>query len=385
MRTFDNHRTPSTFAPVSDAADLKRSPLHAAHLKLAARMVPFAGWEMPVQYSGIVEEHKAVRSSVGVFDISHMGQFLVSGADARSFLNRALTNDIAVLAPGQGQYTLLLNDQGGVIDDLIAYRLDDLTYYLVVNASMIDPDRERLLSLLSDNDIVQLTDLSPSTGGLAIQGPKSAETLARVFPEVPFPERNSIRAFEHDGQSLTLCGTGYTGERGFEFFAPAQHITFWFEQFIAAAQAEGGVAAGLGARDTLRLEMGYPLNGNDLSPEKTPLEAGLGFFVSFNKSDFAGRSALETQKNQGLPSKLTGFHMTAPSPPPRAHYRVLHDGQPVAEICSGGLSPTLGKGIGMAYLPLPLAKPGTPLQIEIRGRQYAAETVKKPFHQPSNT
>ncbi|TLD70303.1 glycine cleavage system aminomethyltransferase GcvT [Phragmitibacter flavus] len=374
------------FATVSDTADLKRSPLHAAHLKLAARMVPFAGWEMPVQYSGIVEEHKAVRANVGVFDISHMGQFLVSGADAQVFLNRALTNDISVLAPGQGQYTLLLNDQGGVIDDLIAYRLDSELYYLVVNASMIDPDRERLLSLLDPSADIALLDLSPATGGLAIQGPKSAETLSRVLPDVAFPERNTIQVVNTpEGQTVTLCGTGYTGEKGFEFFAPAEHITFWFEKFVEAAQAEGGMPTGLGCRDTLRLEMGYPLNGNDLSPDKTPLEAGLGFFVSMGKPDFAGKSALETQKNHGLPGKLTGFRMTAPSPPPRAHYPVLHDGQPIGEICSGGLSPTLGQGIGMAYLPLPLAKPGTPLQIEIRGRQYAAETVKKPFHQPSNT
>jgi len=347
-------------------------------------MVPFAGWEMPVQYSGIVDEHKAVRATAGVFDISHMGQFLVHGIDAEKFLNLALTNNVAALGMGEGQYTLLLNDKGGVIDDLIAYRLAPDRFYLVVNASMIDEDRERLLSLVGEL-AVKLEDLSAGTGGLAIQGPKSAEVLARVLPGTVFPARNTIHVIQHAGQTLTLCGTGYTGEKGFEFFSPAEHITTWFEQFVEAARAEGGMPAALGARDTLRLEMGYPLNGNDLSPEKTPLEAGLGFFVNWEKGDFAGKAVLANQKASGLPSKLVGFKMTVTSPPPRAHYAVLHDGEVVGEVCSGGLSPTLAQGIGMAYLPAALAKPGVLIEIEIRGRRFAAETVKKPFYQPPNT
>lgn len=348
-------------------------------------MVPFAGWEMPVQYSGIVEEHKTVRSTVGIFDISHMGQFLVTGSDAITFLNLALTNDITKLADGQGQYTLLLNDQGGIIDDLIAYRLDEQTYYLVVNASMIEADRTRLLSLLSEDADVALLDLSPATGGLAIQGPKSADVLARVLPNTPFPERNSIHIVKtNDGQTLTLCGTGYTGEKGFEFFTQTEFITTWFQKFIDAARAEGGLPAGLGSRDTLRLEMGYPLNGNDLSPHKTPLEAGLAFFVALNKPNFAGKPSLETQKNNGIPTKLAAFRMTAPSPPPRPHYTVFHQDQSVGETTSGGLSPSLSTGIGLAYLPTNIAKPGTTIEIEIRGKRYPAEIVKKPFYQPTN-
>lgn len=347
-------------------------------------MVPFAGWEMPVQYTGIVEEHKAVRQNAGVFDISHMGQFLVSGPEAESFLNHALTNNVAKLAPGEGHYTLLLNDQGGVIDDLIAYRLGPDRFYLVVNASMIDADRDRLLSLIG-SAAAGIEDLSPVTGGLAIQGPRSADVLRQVLPHAAFPARNTIQVIEQNGQSLTLCGTGYTGEKGFEFFAPAEHINMWFESFVTAARAVGGLPAALGARDTLRLEMGYPLNGNDLSPAKTPLEAGLGFFVDLQKTSFAGREALLQQKAAGLPSRLTGIHLTSSGPPPRAHYTVLHQGQTVAELCSGGLSPSLGKGIALAYLPPILAKPGILLEIEIRGKRYAAETTKKPFYHPPAT
>ncbi len=365
---------------MSEAAPLNRSPLHDAHAALGARVVPFAGWEMPVQYTSIVEEHKAVRERVGVFDISHMGQFLVEGRGAEAFLNRMLTNNIGRLAPGQGQYTLLLNEHGGVIDDLIAYRLSEREFFLVVNASMIDVDFAWLNSHAPDADL-RLVNISADTGGLAIQGPRSREVLRAVLGDgATFPGRNTILLSTTSAEVLQLCGTGYTGEEGFEFFAPAATITAWFEKFVKAAREQGGLPVGLGARDTLRLEMGYPLNGNDLSPEKTPLEAGLGFFVDFDKGEFIGRETLAKQKAEGLKLKLTGFRMTAPSPPPRAHYPVCANGEVVGEACSGGLSPSLGQGIGMAYLPVALSTPGHALEIEIRGRRYAAETVKKPFY-----
>lgn len=348
-------------------------------------MVPFAGWEMPVQYKGIVDEHKAVRSSVGVFDISHMGQFLIEGHGAEAFLNRALTNNVSKLFPGQGQYTLLLNAQGGVIDDLIVYRLSEREFFLVVNASKIDEDRAQLESLGFGED-VQFADISAQTGGIAVQGPKSREAFAAVFgKDAPFPEHNTIFVSITPSGVLYLCGTGYTGEEGFEFFAPSSVIRDWFDRLVAAARESGGMPCALGARDTLRLEMGYPLNGNDLAPDKTPLQAGLGFFVDFEKEDFVGREALLAQKADGLPSKLTAFHMISTSPPPRAHYAVWHEGAQVGEVCSGGLSPSLGEGIGMAYLPMAASKPGAPIEIEIRGKRYAAETVKKPFyHKPKN-
>ncbi|MCE9520649.1 MAG: glycine cleavage system aminomethyltransferase GcvT [Verrucomicrobia bacterium] len=365
---------------MSESSPMKRSPLHEAHMALGARLVPFAGWEMPVQYKGIVDEHKAVRASVGVFDISHMGQFLVEGRDAETFLNRMLTNNISKLAPGQGQYTLLLNERGGVIDDLIAYRLSEREFFLVVNASMIDVDYAWLQKYIGDTE-VRLVDISAQTGGLAIQGPKSREVLRAVLgADAVYPERNTILLSTSGEGVLYLCGTGYTGEEGFEFFAPAETTTAWFEKFVSAAQEQGGMPVGLGARDTLRLEMGYPLNGNDLSPEKTPLEAGLGFFVDFDKGEFIGREVLVKQKSEGVVAKLTGFRMTAPSPPPRAHYPVCINGEVIGETCSGGLSPSLAQGIGMAYLPLAFSKPGCALEIVIRDKRYPAETVKKPFY-----
>lgn len=373
---FDKAGAPATLGAVSDLSPTKRSPLHEAHLALNARMVPFAGWEMPVQYTGIVDEHKAVRERVGVFDISHMGQFLIEGAGAEAFLDRALTNNVSKLSISQGQYTLLLNDRGGVIDDLIVYRLSDRTYFLVVNASKIDEDREQLKSLGFGAE-VSFSDISEGYGGIAVQGPKSREVFSSVLgANAVFPEHNTISSSD----ARYYCGTGYTGEEGFEFFAPASEIRDWFEKLVTSAKYFGGMACALGARDTLRLEMGYPLNGNDLAPDKTPLQAGLGFFVDFEKGDFVGRGALLAQKAAGLPTKLTGFRMTSTSPPPRSHYAVCHEGHIIAEICSGGLSPSLGYGIGMAYLPLAVAKLGTPLEIEIRGRRYAAETVKKPFY-----
>jgi len=365
---------------MSETAPLKRSPLHDAHAALGARLVPFAGWAMPVQYSGIVEEHKAVRERVGVFDISHMGRFLAEGRGAEAFLNRVLTNNVSRLTPGQGQYTLLLNEQGGVIDDLIAYRLSEREFLLVVNASMTEADFAWLGRHAGDEE-VRLADISASTGGLAIQGPKSREILRAVLGDgATYPERNTILVSTTREGVLYLCGTGYTGEEGFEFFGPAETIAVWFGKFVDAARELGGLPAGLGARDTLRLEMGYPLNGNDLSPERTPLEAGLGIFVDFDKGDFIGREVLAKQKAGGVKVKLTGFRMTSQGPPPRAHYPVWAGGAMVGEVCSGGLSPSLAHGIGLVYLPAALSPPGNALEIEIRGRRYAAETVKKPFY-----
>ena len=347
-------------------------------------MVPFAGWEMPVQYTSIVDEHKAVRTAVGVFDISHMGQFIVSGAGAEAFLNRALTNDVSKLAIGQGQYTLLLNEAGGVIDDLIAYRTTDKEFYLVVNASKIDEDLAQLQSLLSDEDDVQLANPSPMTGGIAVQGPKSRAAFTAMFgPDAAFPEHNTIFIAASKDGILWLCGTGYTGEEGFELFTPDSHIEYWFRQAVDAAKAQGGGVCGLGARDTLRLEMGYPLNGNDLSQLRSPLQAGLGFFVQLDKGDFVGRDALVQQKAAGLPDKLTAFRMVGAAPPPRPHYPVVINNETVSEVCSGTQSPSLGYGIGMAYLPVESSKPGTAIEIEIRGRRFPAEVVKKPFyHKP---
>ena len=362
-------------------APLLRTPLYDSHLSLGGKVIPFAGWEMPVQYTGIVQEHHAVRKAVGVFDISHMGQFIVSGTDALAFLNRALTNDVSKLEIGQGQYSLMLNAEGGVIDDLILYRTTSKEFFLVVNASMIGPDWAQLQSLIKEEEEVQMANLSDATAGLAIQGPKSRAVFEKIFgQEAPFPPHNTIFVAAGESGFMWLCGTGYTGEEGFEFFMPAATATEWFERFVTAVREEGGQPCGLGARDTLRLEMGYPLNGNDLFPDKTPLQAGLGFFVALEKDDFVGKAALVEQKANGLPSRLVAFKMTGTAPPPRPHYPIWLGEKAVGEVASGTQSPSLGCGIGMAYLPLEAAKIGTAIEIEIRGRKFPAEVVKKPFY-----
>lgn len=353
-------------------SELKRSPLEGAHLALGARLVPFAGWNMPVQYTSIIDEHHAVRTKAGIFDISHMGQFLVSGEGAEAWLNRMFTNNIAKLAPGQGQYTLMLNENGGVIDDLIAYRTGENDYFLVVNASMIEEDFFWLAR--HQPDTVTLRNESDLWAGMAVQGPLAAGVFAAACPGEELPPRNGISRTK--GGAI-VCRTGYTGEDGFEFFCPAAEGTGWWDKFLAA----GAAPCGLGARDTLRLEMGYPLNGNDLSPERSPIEAGLGFFCDLDKGDFIGREILARQKAEGPAMKLAAIQYTDKGAPPRAHYPVVStDGKVLGELASGVLSPSLMTGIAMAYLPAEHAKPGTDLLIDVRGRLFPAKVVKKPFY-----
>ncbi|QTN32798.1 glycine cleavage system aminomethyltransferase GcvT [Akkermansiaceae bacterium] len=347
------------------------SPLEAAHLALGAKLIPFGGWAMPVQYSSILTEHAAVREKAGVFDISHMGQVFVSGEGHIAWLDTLLTNNLSKLAPGQGQYTIMLNQSGGVIDDLIAYRLSESETLLVINASMIPEDVAWMGKHLAPG--VTLRNESAAWAGLAVQGPDAAAIFAKLFPGETLPPRNGI---SKTASGDIVCRTGYTGEDGYEFFCPAENGIAAFEKFIAA----GATPCGLGARDTLRLEMCYPLNGNDLSPERSPIEAGLGFFCDLEKPDFIGRETLASQKASGAESKLTAIELTEKGPPPRPHYPVLSaDGETLGELSSGVLSPTLGKGIAMAYLPAAHAKPGTPLLIDIRGRRFSAVTVRKPF------
>ncbi len=354
---------------------MERSPLHSLHLELGARIAPFAGWEMPIQYKSIVAEHEAVRTSVGVFDISHMGEFEITGPGAGAWLNRMLTNDCRDLGDSEGQYTLLLNPSGGVIDDLILYRVNQERYFLVVNASRIPQDREWMRQHLPDG--VMLTDRSVEFGALAIQGPESASLWARMAPDFPLPARNGIAEYAGEGE-LILCRTGYTGEDGFELFAPTDRIADWFSNLIEA----GAVPCGLGARDTLRLEKGFPLNGSDLDDVRTPLEAGLGYFVKMDKpGGFIGREVLVQQKENGLKTRLAAIRLNEKAPPLRHGYTVIgSDGSTVlAELTSGSLSPGLGLGIGMAYLPTEHSRPGTEVFVSIRDKLYPAKVVKKPF------
>ena len=344
-------------------------------MALGAKLVSFAGWNMPVQYTSIIDEHTAVRTKCGIFDISHMGQFIVSGPTAGAWLNGLFTNDIVKLGIGQGQYTLMLNENGGVIDDLIAYRTGETEFFLVVNASMIDEDFFWMAARQSED--VVLRNESPLWAGMAIQGPDAAGIFAKVFPDETLPPRNGIMTTKCGS---IVCRTGYTGEDGFEFFSPAAEGIAYWEKFLEA----GAKACGLGARDSLRLEMGYPLNGNDLSPERTPIEAGLGFFCDLNKGDFVGREILARQKEDGPAMKLTAIRYLEKGAPPRAHYPVVSaDGAVIGELASGVLSPSLMTGIGMAYLPAEFSKIGTSLGIEVRGRVFPAEVVKKPFYKPA--
>ncbi len=359
--------------------DLKRSPLEPAHQALGARLIGFGGWNMPVQYTSILDEHAAVRKQAGIFDISHMGQFFVNGPTAVEWLNRMLTNNVAKLSPGQGQYTLMLNPRGGVIDDLIVYRTAETDFFLVVNASMIDEDF--LWMIGNQHAEIGLRNESDLWAGMAVQGPESADRFSQVFPDQPIPPRNGVAFFNGEENPLIVCRTGYTGEDGFELFCREDQGIERFEAFVAA----GVKPCGLGARDTLRLEMGYPLNGSDLSPERTPLEAGLGYFVDLEKGDFIGRETLVRQKSEGPPSRLVALRYLEKGAPPRAHYPVLtEDGAPLGELTSGVLSPSLGTGIAMAYLPAAAAKPGTRVLIDVRGRFFPAEVVKKPFYKPAS-
>ncbi len=357
---------------------LKRTPLHGEHVRLGGKLIGFGGWDMPVQYSGIMDEHHAVRTALGVFDISHMGQFFVEGSAGAQWLNRMLTNNVERLSIGQGQYTLMLNERGGVIDDLLIYRVCDHEWLLVVNASMIDEDFAWMKSQLPEG--VTLNNRSDEFAGLAVQGPKAAAWFdAYVGGKCEAPTRNHIVRLDIGGGHTFIARTGYTGEDGFELFCPAASGAQVWNDVLASGAAFGIKPCGLGARDTLRLEMCYPLNGNDLSPDRTPIEAGLGFFVDLQKPDFIGRSVLAAQKENGPALRLAAFKMQGVTPPPRSHYPIFKDGVQIGETSSGGLSPTLSTGIGMAYLPADAAKPDTAIEIDIRGRRFPAVVEKKPL------
>ena len=356
---------------------------------------------MPVQYTSIVEEHQAVRNDVGIFDISHMGQFIVKGTSAGEWLNTMLTNNIDKLEVGIGQYTFLLNDAGGIIDDLIVYRIGDQEFLLVVNAARIDedfewlnqhlrlckegrsPDRREGVEIVAPCN-VDLKNRSADFGGVAIQGPKVVDLFYTLLGrDVDLPPRNHIVDFELEGMHLAIARTGYTGEDGVEVFFRAEDAAKLWNVVLEKGQALGIKPCGLGARDTLRLEMCYPLNGSDLSPEHNPIEAGLGFFVDLNKANFTGRDVLQRTKDDGPAQKLVPFRMEGKTPPPRPHYAVFSNGERIGEVTSGTLSPSLNYGIGMAYLSAPQAKIGAKIEIEIRERKFPATIQKKPLYKKS--
>ncbi|MDQ3621139.1 MAG: glycine cleavage system aminomethyltransferase GcvT [Verrucomicrobiota bacterium] len=367
---------------MSGVTPLKETPLHAEHARLGAKLVNFGGWSMPVQYSSIIEEHHTVRSSLGVFDISHMGQFVVEGADARAWLNRLLTNNVERLGVGECQYTFLLNDHGGVIDDLIIYRVGDARWLLVVNAGKTDEDFAWMEAHLVKGVVFE--NRSADFAGFAVQGPRSALLFDAFFGgRHSRPARNEILTMEINGALVHIARTGYTGEDGFEVFCPAGRAVKSWNDILERGAPFGIKPCGLGARDTLRLEMCYPLNGSDLSAQSTPLEAGLSIFVDLRKQDFIGRAALLAQKESGIARRLVPFKMTSQSPPPRSHYGIFKGGEKIAETTSGSLSPTLKVGIGMGYIPSHLARIGEEIEIEIRGRRFAACIERKPLYHPT--
>ncbi len=364
---------------VSSEPILKRTPLYAEHARLGAKIIGFGGWDMPVQYSGIMDEHQAVRTAAGLFDISHMGQFFVNGSGAKEWLNYLLANNLERLEVGQCQYTFLLNDNGGVIDDLIVYRYEEEKYLLVVNAAHIEEDFEWMQAQPGKD--VNFENRSDGFAGLAVQGPLARRIFEAFFgANRSIPAHNEISEIKIDGWSFFVARTGYTGEDGFEIFFPAMQAVKVWNEILEKGKPHGIKPCGLGARDTLRLEMCYPLNGSDLSPEHTPLEAGLSIFIDLQKPAFIGRDALVKQRTEGVKHRLVPFKMNEKSPPPRAHYPIHKNGAKIAEITSGSLSPSLNIGIGMAYIPTEFARINEEIEVDIRGKLFPATIQKKPLH-----
>lgn len=354
---------------------LRQTPLFEEHVKLGAKMTEFGGWNMPVFYAGILAEHQAVRNRVGMFDISHMGQIEVGGPSATKWLNTLLTNNLEKLALGEGQYTLLLNERGGVIDDLIIYRRVEHGYLMVVNAAKTDQDHAWLRAHSVPG--AELINRSNQYAAVAVQGPGSVELFKSIGQ---LPPRNHMDEFRIASANSLVARTGYTGEDGFEVFYPAAAAAAVWERFLEMGEPLGIQPCGLGARDTLRLEACYPLNGADLSELRTPLEAGLGFFVDLEKPDLVGREALLIQKKNGPEQRLVALKVRDKSPPVRPHYGVFAAERRVGELTSGTLSPSLGVGIGLGYLDTAFARPGQEIEIDIRGRRFPATVEKKPLY-----
>lgn len=359
-------------------SELRHTPLHEEHVGLGGKMVPFAGYEMPVQYpAGITAEHHAVRRAAGLFDVSHMGEFEVSGPGARDFVQHVSTNDVDRIEIGQAQYSTLLDDQGRMLDDLLVYRFDD-RYMLVVNASNREKDLT-WISRFTDLFDVELTDRSDEIALLALQGPLAQDVLARITDH----DLESIAYYRFaegtvDGRDAIISRTGYTGEDGFELYLDAADAPAVWRRLLEVGARDGILPAGLGARDSLRLEMGYALYGNDLDEKHTPLEAGLGWVVKMDKRDFVGRDALARQKEAGVERRLVGFRLLERGFPRRGYTVRTPAGEGV--VTSGVSSPTLGEGIGMAYVPADAGKQGTRIEVVIRDQAVPAEIVRPPFH-----
>ena len=360
-------------------ATLHRTPLYAEHVALNAKIVPFAGYEMPVQYpAGITAEHQAVRNAAGLFDVSHMGEFIVRGERALEFVQHVTTNDASKIEVGQAQYSTLCNDDGFLLDDLLVYRFPD-HYMLVVNGSNREKDWAWVSRFAGDFG-VELEDRTDDIALLALQGPRAQAILARLTDH----DLDSIRYYRFaegtvDGIPMIISRTGYTGEDGFELYVGADDAAALWRRLLEVGKEDGLLPTGLGCRDSLRLEMGYALYGNDLDEARTPLEAGLAWVTKLDKGDFVGRDALRRQKEEGVKVRLAGFKLRERGFP-RHGYPVEFNGERTGEVTSGTMSPTLGYGVGLAYVPVAAAKPGTEIGIVIRDRAVPAEVMRPPFH-----
>ncbi len=365
---------------MSEPGTLLRTPLHDRHAAAGGRLIPFAGYEMPVQYRSILEEHRAVRSAAGLFDLSHMGEIHVSGPEAVAFLRYALVSDPGALEPGQAQYSMLCQEDGGIIDDLICYHVDG-AYLVVCNAANHHAVVEHLEALLGRGDFdATIDDRSERTALVAPQGPAAAAILASLT-ELPLDDLGYYRAMRGDvaGVDCLVARTGYTGEDGFELFCGARHAGHLWDALLAAGSGAGLIPAGLGARDTLRLEAGMPLYGNELDRTTNPFEANLGRVVKLDKGEFIGRAALGQVQQAGPRRKLIGLVMQE-NAIPRSGYVVRHEGADVGVVTSGTASPTLGEKVAMAYVPAELAAVGAIFEVVVRDRPYRAEQVKLPFY-----
>ena len=362
-------------------AVLGRTPLHDVHTARGARMVPFAGYEMPVQYASIIDEHRTVRSAVGLFDLSHMGEIEVRGEEAVAFLRYALVSDPGTLAVGQAQYSMLCDADGGIIDDLITYRLDEGRFWIVCNASNRSAVSDQLSMLLARGDFgAEIEDRSDRTALVAPQGPNAAAMLA----ELTDLSLDTIANYHSApgtvaGVECLVARTGYTGEDGFELFCDARRARDLWEAVMAAGERHGLRPCGLGARDTLRLEAGMPLYGNELGRDTNPFEVNLGRVVKLEKGEFIGRAALQAIQQSGPSRKLIGLVMID-NAIPRSGYEVRANGEPVGHVTSGTLSPTLGTKIAMAMVPAGMAGLGNEFEVIVRDRPQRAEQVKLPFY-----
>ena len=362
------------------AENLKRTPLYECHVEAGAKMVPFAGFEMPVQYRGVIEEHRTVRTAVGLFDVSHMGEIDVTGARALDFVQFVTCNDASKLVPGRAHYSGLMTPRGTFVDDLLVHKFSDDHYFLVVNAANKDKDYAYLCAQVPGFEGVSVRDRSDDWAQIAVQGPRALEVTQKLT-SVPLADIKYYRFVEGeiDGVQAIIARTGYTGEDGFEVYVPPVAAAPLWRSLLSAGADAGIAPTGLGARDTLRFEACMPLYGNDIDDTTTPLDAGLDWIVKLDKGGFLGRDLLVRQREQGITRKLVGFEMKGRGIA-RHGYPIVSGGAEVGVVTSGTHSPTLEKALGMGYGPVALAAVGTPFEIEIRGQRVAAEVVGTPFY-----